>query len=299
MVLMLLSLPGFGADKSANSKKNSTGLEVLVSADAIDSTDGFRPKPGKPIYYIFQQTRLSMGEPVGNTKLPKSAIVERAVVAELQKQGFIRTEVGGPVPSLFVMAIVGDSNFAEPPLDDLVFYLPVVNRRKVAAENGVFPASSFDAEQFQELVEKEAMRIRYLMSPRLADKEKIEAFLGAEKVKYAVKNGAMELSAAARVAQAAYEDRLYVSLNAFDAAKWTKKEKVLLWRVNMSIDWRNDLTVVLPKILADAGPLFGTDVNVPTFIDDRDRQRKAGVEIGDTEVVPEAMTRGKAAGKRD
>lgn len=286
MVALLTVTSAWAAQQPPKAKKGEKGLEVLVGADAIASSEGFRPKPGKPIHYILTQTRLSMGEAVAGVKLPDPAVVEHAVVAELAKQGFIRTEVGGPVPELFIMAIVGDSNFAEPPLDDLDFYLPQVNQRKVAMANNLDPSNPLDQERLREAIEREAMRIRYLASRRFADKAKIEAFVGAEKVKKAVENLAMTRSAAERVAWAAYEDRLYVSLNAFDAAKWAAKEKVLLWRTNISIDWRNNLAASLPKMLADAGPLFGTDVAVPTFIDEKDR--KAEVEIGEATVVPDA-----------
>lgn len=110
--------------------------------------------------------------------------------------------------------------------------------------------------------------------------------VGGDKVARAFEGGGISKPEAQRIADAANENRLYVSLNAFDAARWVKKEKVLLWRTNLSIDWRKDLATELPAMLAQAGPLFGTDVAVPAFVDERSRQ-KAEVTIGEAKVVPD------------
>jgi len=63
------------------------GLDVLVSADAI-SPEGFRPTPGKPVHFVFTQTRQSLGDSIAGVKLPPPELVERAAVAELTRQGF-------------------------------------------------------------------------------------------------------------------------------------------------------------------------------------------------------------------
>ena len=285
---LLALAPAMGADKPAAGSKVPRGLEVLIAADAIASPEGFRPEPGHPIHYVFGQSRLTIGDPVAGVKLPEPAAVEQAVTAELAKQGFARTKVGGPMPELFILAIVGDANFEEPTSDpaEMEPYIALVNQRRIVQDH---PEAQSNPDLLEQLIYNEAIRIRYQQSLRLADKPKIEALLGATKVTRAVKNGTMMPDAADRVAWAAYENRYYVSVNAFDAAKYAKKEKVLLWRTNLFIDWRNDLALALPAMLAQAGPLFGTDVAVPTFVDDRDR-KKADVKIGEATVVPDAKT---------
>ena len=87
------------------------GVEVLVSADALEIPEGFRPKPGKPIYYILAQSPVELGDSIAGVKLPDKSFVEGLIVAELKKQGFIRTEVGGPMPSIGLLATWGAANF--------------------------------------------------------------------------------------------------------------------------------------------------------------------------------------------
>jgi len=87
------------------------GAEVLVAADTMAIPDGLRLGPGNPIYYRFAQTQQSLGNIVAGIKLPAAAKVESAVVAELTKQGFVRAKTGGPNPSIYLLAVVGDANF--------------------------------------------------------------------------------------------------------------------------------------------------------------------------------------------
>lgn len=298
---------GFGADQPAASQKIARGLEVLVTADAIASPEGFRPKPGKPVHYIFSQTRQTLGDAIAGVKLPDPALVERAVVSELEKQGFVRTAVGGPMPAIYILAIVGDSNFEEPPIDwdapledpDFSRYLRMVPHRSLLQRTLLHSYALLTLEQIfnrsargEELdrargvIIDEAMRIRTRESGRFHDRGKVVALVGGDKVARAIDAREISNSEAQRIAYAAKENRLYVSLNAFDAARWAKKEKVLLWRTNLSIDWRKNLATELPTMLAHAGPLFGTDLAVPAFMDERSR-KKAEVTIGDTKVVPD------------
>lgn len=306
--VFLLAATLRAADKSSANQKVARGLEVLVTADAIASPEGFRPKPGQPVHYIFNQTRLTIGDSVGGVKLPDPALVERLLVAELAKQGFVRTQVGGPVPSIYILAIVGDSNFDEPPVDldaplddpDFGRYMYMVRYRPLLEKNllgdearlsleAIFDRDSArtgDIERARALIIDEAMRLRYRESGRAQDRSKVVALVGGDKVVRAMEGGGIGNSEARRIAYAANENRLFVSLNAFDAARWVKKEKVLLWRTNMSIDWRKNLAAELPTMLAHAGPLFGTDMAVPGFLDERTRAQ-ADVKIGELKVVPE------------
>ena len=57
----------------------------------------------------------------------------------------------------------------------------------------------------------------------------------------------------------------------------------------MIIDWRKNLADELPVMLAQAGPMFGTDVAVPGLINTADK-RKSDVEIGTLKVAPAETT---------
>lgn len=248
-------------------KRKREGTEVLISADAIEVPEGLRPKPGKPIYYILRQGKLSLGDSVAGVKLPDTALVERLVDAELKKQGFIKAEIGGPVPAIFILATYGDANFTVANDDDIEMYMGMVNRT-----NGGMPLT-------EEETRAEAARLAYINSARAADKGKIVAITGASKVNVPDANGM-------KVMTAANEDRYYLTLAALDADLYRKKERKLLWRTSMSIDWRKDLAASLPVMLESAGPSFGLNTTEPVFLDDRDR-REATVKIGDAVVVPD------------
>ncbi|MEO6569170.1 MAG: hypothetical protein ABIO94_10450 [Opitutaceae bacterium] len=293
------------------------GLDVFISADAIPSPEGFRPKPGKPIHYVLTQNRQTLGEAVGGVKLPNPTVVEGAVVAELQKQGFVRTAVGGPIPEIVIMATVGDANFEPPPVPsgsvnplfepDFGPYLEQVNLRRILESmllsekvpNTIaelfpsdatgpklgFPSSDSDVNQARDLALAEAIRIRERGSPRSRDRGKIVALVGAPKVDRAVAESTMSNAEAERVVWLTHENQYYVTLTAFDAMRWKEKRQVLLWRTTMLIDWRKDFTKSLTDMLAQAGPTFGTDITVPGFVNTAPHQGK--VEIGDAKVVSE------------
>lgn len=284
------------------------GPDILISADAIPSPEGFRPKPGKPIHYLLTQSRLTLGDAVANVKLPDVARVERAVVAELAKQGFVRTEVGGPLPEIAILATIGDANFEQPKVPspfislltepDFEPYLRAVPIRDVLRRNGIGRDLSIDdifgertprdleMEQIYEVVLAEAIRIRERVSARGRDRSKIVALAGGPKVEKAVAEGAMSRSAGERVAWVVNDNRYYVTLSAFDAARWKEKQQVLLWRTSMLIDWREDFSKSLEEMLAQAGPLFGTDLALPGYVNTA-KTREGKVEIGDAKVVSE------------
>ena len=92
--------------------------DVLVVADAVgDIPEGFRPSKGKPVYYVLVgKVEMTLGNAVGGVKMPKPAMVEGAVVEALASQGFVRTQVGGPIPSICILVAWGDANFID--LDD-------------------------------------------------------------------------------------------------------------------------------------------------------------------------------------
>ena len=231
------------------------GPEILVVGDAVSGGEEFRPSPGKPIYYIFSQTNIPLGDVVAGIKLPAPAMIEQAAVAELTKQGYVRTQVGGPVPSLLIIAIWGEANFTNPtdPADDL-------------SDAGVLSLRTYDRRKMEQIVG----------TAKLAGDTNL---LGAEMF-LSTPKGRKVLAASTE------QDSYYVSLVAFDAALFAKKQKRLLWRTSMSLEARNDFALALPAMFASGGPLFGRNVAEPAFLDDRDR-RKFGVEIGEARVVPD------------
>jgi hypothetical protein len=297
---------------------NNKDFDVLISSDAIYSPEGFRPKPGKPVRYIMRQTQQTLGEPVAGVKLPDPATVESAIVAELEKQGFIQAKIGEALPQIMILATVGDANFKPPQVPifvnplyepELDQYLRLVNVRDVlrsiasrsqastvdelfGGPDTEYPSSNSDVNEARDAVLAEAIRIQERMSERGRDRSKILALVGAPKVDRAVAERAMSSSAAEQIAWATRDNLYYVSLSAFDAKAWQEKQRVLLWRTTMLIDWRKDLGKSLAAMLAKAGPMFGTDVAVPGFVNTATRE--GTVEIGDAKVVPE---KGDAATK--
>lgn len=286
------------------------GLEVLISADAIPSPEGFRPKPGQPVHYLLSLRKETLGDTIAGVKLPSPQQVQDALVAELEKQGFKQTGLGGPLPQLMIVATVGDANFKIPaaptfgnPILDPDFepYLRQVNVRALLVGSpvtnvpmtldelfdldGEFPSPVQRVNQARDMVVAEALRIRANEGSRAADRSRLLALVGAAKVNRAVAEGAMSAAAADRIADAARDNLYYITLNAFDAVAWQNKQQVVLWRTTMLIDWRQDFSKALTEMLAQAGPVFGADVAAPGYVNTT--QREGSVEIGTMKVVPE------------
>lgn len=285
------------------------GLDVLIAADATLPPEHLRPRPGKPIHYFFTQSRQSLGEVVAGVKLPDDAAVERAVVAELTKQGFVRTDVGGPIPDIVILAVLGDSNFKNeiPPGnpwndDELRGYLLAVPYRQTLAPLALigrvpdnvedlfcsgcesYPSRDHQVEQAQEAVLAEARRMRNRDPQR--KRHAIKALVGATKVDRAVAARTLSSAEAERIAWAAFDDQYYISVSALEAKKRADGGRALLWRTVMLIDARKDFTQALPAMLAQGGPMFGTDVAVPGFVNTA--TTPAGkVEIGEAKVISE------------
>jgi len=235
----------------------SAGPKVLVAANAMTNPDGLRPTPGNPIYYVFAQSQEPLGTIVAGVKLPPPAMVKSAVVAELGKQGFLRAEKGGPKPAIYILAVVGDANFAPATDDEIAFYLP---------------AAGYDPQK--------AAWLAFKNSPRYKDKPIMDAIIGADQTKI------LTGPKADLLAYADNEDRYYVSVIAFDAALMAQKKMRVLWRTSMSVPFQDDFEQTLPTMLASGGPFFGRDLKEPEFIADAER-RKAEVKMGELTVVPD------------
>jgi hypothetical protein len=142
--LLLLYLAFFAVYSAPLVAAGGKGLDILIAADAIHSPEGLRPKPGQPIHYLLSLSRDTLGGTIAGVKLPGPAVVEKAVVAELANQGFIRTDVGGPLPEIVILAVVGAANFEQPTLSyganplfeaDFAEYLYMVDVRRVLERN--------------------------------------------------------------------------------------------------------------------------------------------------------------------
>ncbi len=280
------------------------GPEVLVTADAIAVPDGLRPSRDKPVYYVFAQSSLSLGESIGGTKLPDPAVIERTVVAELSNQGFVRTKVGGPMPSVVILAVSGEANFrGTPDADDLDMYRSFVLPGSLIlipdeiGPTGVFlrvdDAAVTDDTAKNRTIENLAHEYKYRSSPRFLDQAKVEVLMGTSKM---FSSNSIDSSNGLKVAAASNEDRIFISVSAFEAQAFAKKEKRLLWRTSMSVDWRHDFNRTLPVMLASGGPFFGTDTKTPVFLDDRER-RNFEVKIGETTTVPDTTRPRPQAGR--
>ncbi len=304
LLLILLCLSATGALFAAKDK----GLDVLISADAIPSPEGFRPQPGKPIYYLLFKTKETLGEPVAGIKLPTPEVMEKTLVAELDKQGFKRAVDGGPPPEIAIFAIIGDSNFRDEipngnPWNDDNFrlYLEAVNVRDIYTriphfgarpdqvqtvaeifQDGAEPLrGDTQMEELRSAIINEARRLRNLDPAR--KRNVFKTLVGADKIEHATASRTLSSTEAEKIAQAGFDDRFYVSLTAVDVKKLPDGSRRFLWRTTMFIDWREDFTKVLPTMLAQAGPMFGTDVTVPGIVNTARPEGK--VEIGDTKVV--------------
>jgi hypothetical protein len=286
------------------------GLDILISADAIPSPEGFRPKPGQPIHYLYFQTKETLGDAIAGVKLPEPGLFERAVTAELAKQGFVRAREGGPLPEIGIIAVVGDSNMKEPvpsravnPFEDgdLAPYFHQVNLRQLLQPTPLwtkvphtveelfnplnpYPPSNPDVSEAQDLVYAEVLRLRRRGSQQEKDRQKLKALVGADKVERAVANRTLGGLEAERIATTVWENQYYITLTAFDARRQEKGGRVMLWRTTMLVDWRVDLAKALPDMLAQAGPLFGTDAAVPGYVNTA-RPREGRVEIGEAKVI--------------
>lgn len=246
----LAVLAGGWAAIAAENPKSAKLPEVLVVSDTLkDVPEGFRPTPEKPIYYILGKGQLSLGQAVGGIKMPDPAEVERLVVSALATQGFRRTEVGGPVPSIFIIASWGDANFADFDYRD--------------------PNTDPDLQRAMDKA-----------SPRERDRRAIEQLVGTDKM--------LSLSPGdlTKVMAASNEDRLYISIAALDVPAWREKKKKVLWRTSMTIDARLKLADMVPVMLASAAPFFGRSSDTPVFVDDNYR-RKFEVNVGEVKVVPD------------
>lgn len=240
--LTVLLSPGFAA------KKPKRGPEALVVSDAIEKMpEEFLPAPGRPVHYvILGSAERTLGASIAGEPQPDRAVLESEVIRVLATQGFVRTQIGGPMPQLALIITWGSANLM---IDD-------------------FEETDDEGETFT--------------SSLVWNRREINFLVGA----YKANQRLMSSADAEAINDAARQDRLYLMISAFDAVALVKKEKKILWRTRVSIDsLRNSLPESLNVMLASAAPYLGRDTERPVFVDDNIR-RKAEVHIGTPVVVP-------------
>lgn len=229
--------------------KTKPGPEVLVVADASESlTDDLKPAPGKPVHYIILgSAERTLGAAIAGEPIPDRATVEAAVARALAEQGYVRTQLGGPIPQLAIVISFGSANL-------------MIDEIASTDDSGATTTSDlvWNSREIAMLVGADKANRRFLMS-----------------------------SEADALNDAARQDRAYLLVAAFDIPALRKKEKKILWRLRISIEsLRHSLPDSLNLMLASAVPYIGKDTEMPVFIDDTLR-RKADVQIGIPVVVPE------------
>lgn len=242
LALVVLSAPAFAA------KKPKRGPDVLVVGDASEEMpEEFRPAPGRPVHYvILGAAERTLGASIAGEPQPDRAVLEKEVIRVLETQGFVRTQIGGPMPQLALVITWGSANLM---IDD-------------------FEETDDEGET--------------ITSSLVWNRREISSLVGA----YKANQRLLSSSDAEAINDAARQDRLYLMIAALDAMALVNKEKKLLWRTRISIEsLRNSLPESLSVMLASAAPYFGRDTELPVFVDDNVR-RKAEVHIGTPVVVP-------------
>lgn len=237
--------------------KKPVGPPVLIVADAMaDVPEEFMPTPERPVYYyLLGGKERHLGDIAARDPMPDLPAIAAAAENVLASQGFIRTGIGGPIPSIAIALTWGSANLTymdfEETNDDTgetSTSTVMFNRREIMRLLGTYKAN------------------RRMFSYRESD----------------------EINAAAN------EDRFYLFIAALDIAALAKKEKKLLWRTRISIpSRRTTLPESMGLMLASAAPFLGRDVDKPVVIDDRVRRQRAEVIIGPTTVVEEDAGGGK------
>jgi hypothetical protein len=243
------------------SVKKPAKPDVLVVADVfVENTTALVPTPESPIYYThFGSSPFNLGPLVAGERMPPSSEVDKMVDAALKKQGFIKTAVGGPPPTVFLVIGYGSANLA-------------------TAES----APVLDAPLPDEPPPEPQVTVTF-------NRREIAPLIGAHKLE-----SVAPWKAESALESAAPEDgRLYVVVSALDANLLRKRQKLLLWRTFMSIPSpRNWLQDNLDIMIASGAPYFGHDSETPVFVNEIDRLKPVIIfgelEVYNDEAPPQA-----------
>lgn len=222
--------------------------DVLVVGDAAEKIEPqYLPSPGKPVYYVFMgAAERVLGSAWAGEPQPDKKMLQEEIFRVLASQGYIRTQVGGPMPQLAIVVTWGSANLM-----------------------------SDDFETTDDAGESVTSTVNW-------NTREISSLVGADKAR----NKMLMSSEADAINDAARQDRLYVMVGALDAQALAKKQKKLVWRTRMSIESRRtSLPESLTVMLNSAAPYFGKSTDLPIFVDDNLR-KKAEVQVGIPVVVP-------------
>lgn len=88
------------------------GPEVVVVGDARQDVPApLRPAPGQPIHYLLLgNAEMDYGLPVAHMPRPEPKAMEEELGKVLARQGFVRTQVGGPMPRIALVFSWGTAN---------------------------------------------------------------------------------------------------------------------------------------------------------------------------------------------
>ncbi len=228
--------------------------DVLIVADTFGrSPDALRPTKEHPVYYIVLGTRqMDIGSSIAGAPMPSVTEVEALVDRTMASQGYVRTAIGGPLPSIVLVTTFGQANVEYDTWEET----------EVDAETGEITGTS---------------TVTYSTTTTAT----VAALVGG----YRAQKNMISATTASDLNDAAQTDRAYVTVAALDATALLKQQKQIVWRTRMSIpSTRHHLPDNLALMLRSAAPYLGSDTAVPVFIDERDR-RNTAIEIGDLEVV--------------
>ena len=228
--------------------------DVLIVGDTFgQSPDALRPTKENPVYYIVLGTQqMDIGSSIAGDPMPTVAEVEAIVDRTMASQGYVRTDVGGPMPSIVLVNTFGQANVEYDTWEET----------DVDAETGEITGTS---------------TVTFSTNTTAT----VAALVGG----YRAQHNMISATTASDLNDAAQTDRAYITVAALDARELLQKKKRIVWRTRMSIpSTYHNLADNLALMLKSAAPYLGGDTAVPVFIDERDR-RQIDVQIGDLEVV--------------
>lgn len=229
--------PGKKRAAPKTAAKPRPGPDVLVVSDAKDEdTAFFPPTPDTPVYYYFVgQKERALGRSYAGEKYPRKDAIEREVVRALASQNYVRTQVGGPKPSLVIMVMWGSASVIS---DD------IPGDPESGGGGGVVV---YNQREMRQLVGAHKAAARH-------DTDPLETSQSSEAMR---------------------DDRVYIMLGAFDADALARKERKIVWRTSMSIDTLvNSFPASLNTMLASAAPYFGRNTDAPILVDDKVRHAR-------------------------
>ncbi|HUG11712.1 MAG TPA: hypothetical protein VMM36_11890 [Opitutaceae bacterium] len=246
MLLVAVVASSGSAAAQPKEKRGKKGPAVLVVSEATTGhVDALRPTPETPVYYVVGS---AMERPIGGNfglNMPTQKEVEEAIDAMLAREGFVRTQVGGPMPSIVLFLSWGEARL--------------------------------ETWEYEEM-DPQTGESRSVIGAY--NREDIMRLIGADKSRGWF-HSTSEADAMNSAGQAA---RFYVVVAALDAGKLRKGGKSLVWRVRMSIPGeRTSLKASMHAMLESGAPFIGRAEEKPVFVDGV--VRRPHVDLGEAKVI--------------